>query len=111
MVAVRSWPRDRNKPRSLSGTPRSSQIPLPVSVICELLGVPESDRGLFRSLGHDLTATIEPNAPDADAADAASDELIDYFTHFVADKRREPGDDLTSALLATHDADPTALSA
>lgn len=88
----------------------SFAYPLPVTVICELLGVPEADRPWFRPVGHDLTASLEPAVADLTDADRASDELAAYFTELVAAKRAVPGDDLTSALVATHDADPEALS-
>ncbi len=84
--------------------------PLPVTVICELLGVPESDRPWFRPIAHDLTASLEPAVSDLTAADAASEQLIGYFTELVEAKRKAPGEDLTSALVATHDADPGTLS-
>jgi cytochrome P450 len=84
--------------------------PLPVTVICELLGVPEADRPWFRPVGHDLTASLEPMVADLTDADRASEQLIAYFTDLVVAKRAAPGDDLTSALVATHDADPSALS-
>jgi cytochrome P450 len=80
---------------------------LPVSVICELLGVPESDRAWFRPRAHaltevfDLRTTFEMSGPDT-----ATEELVGYFAGLVQARRRDPGDDLTSALVALHDADP-----
>jgi len=88
----------------------SFAYPLPVTVICELLGVPEADRAWFRPIAHDLTASLEPNVVDLTDADRASDELIAYFGELVAAKRAAPGEDLTSALVATHDGDPGVLS-
>lgn len=77
----------------------------PVSVVGELLGVPEPDRPRFRELVLTETAIIEllilPGA--ADKADAAADELIDYFLRFIQERRRRPTDDLTSKLLAVDD--------
>lgn len=84
--------------------------PLPVTVICELLGVPESDRPWFRPIAHDLTASLEPSVSDLTAADVASEQLIGYFTELVEAKRKAPGEDLTSVLVATHDSDPGTLS-
>jgi cytochrome P450 len=82
--------------------------PLPVSVICELLGVPESDRAWFRPRAHDLTAVLDMRPDlDLDVPDRASEELVGYFAGLVEARRRTPGDDLTSALVAMHDADPT----
>ncbi|MGH3417941.1 MAG: cytochrome P450, partial [Actinocrinis sp.] len=78
---------------------------IPVTVICELLGVPEADRYRFRGLAHDLGIALEMVNDPAMLipADAATDELRDYFTALVAARRAEPRDDLTSALV--HQAD------
>ena len=62
---------------------------LPVSVICEMLGVPQSDRHRFRALAADVTVALEL-APDADSlgpASAAAGELADYFTDLITDRR------------------------
>ncbi|MFI9783765.1 cytochrome P450 [Kitasatospora sp. NPDC051984] len=85
---------------------------LPIGVICELLGVPEQDRHLFRPLASDLTATLEFLVGDEElaAADRAADELSRYFTELAALRRADPKDDLVSALVATADADPQRLS-
>ncbi|BCJ77903.1 cytochrome P450 [Catellatospora sp. IY07-71] len=77
--------------------------PLPVSVICALLGVPDADRDWFRPRAHDLTLALEVFAGDPDElarADAASDELGEYFVELLARRQREPGDDMISDLLA-----------
>ncbi|MER5868022.1 cytochrome P450 [Kitasatospora sp. NPDC002040] len=85
---------------------------LPVGVICELLGVPEQDRARFRPLAADLTAALEllPSDPELAAADAAADELSDYFTELAARRQAEPTDDLVSALVQTAAADHGRLS-
>ncbi|BCJ57178.1 cytochrome P450 [Micromonospora endophytica] len=81
--------------------------PLPVGVICALLGVPAADRPLFRRWAADLTGALEPEITPAElaVADAGATELRDYFTELVAARRRIPGDDLTSALVQAHDAE------
>ncbi|GAB3843742.1 cytochrome P450 [Micromonospora andamanensis] len=80
--------------------------PLPVGVICELLGVPATDRPLFRRWTADLTGVLEPEITPAElaVADAGAAELRDYFTELVAARRRRPADDLTTALVQAHDA-------
>ncbi len=75
-------------------------FPLPVTVICELLGVPHSDRPRFRSLAADLTEVLELSNGDLGPADAAARELAGYFTELVAERRTAPRDDLVSALAA-----------
>lgn len=77
--------------------------PLPVSVICALLGVPDTDRDWFRPRAHDLTLALEVFAGDPQElarADAACEELGDYFVELLSRRQREPGDDMISDLLA-----------
>ncbi|MFH9241587.1 cytochrome P450 [Streptomyces anulatus] len=71
---------------------------LPVTVICELVGVPEPDRPNWAAWGQALT--------DGATGTALGDALHALITsaHTLVDHRRaHPGDDLTSALLAPHD--------
>ncbi|WP_042404115.1 cytochrome P450 [Streptacidiphilus carbonis] len=86
---------------------------LPVSVICELLGVPEDDRGPFRSLVHDLTQVFEFMSSETDltAADAAARELRGYFATLAELRRAAPGDDLVTALVQLVDAEDARLDA
>jgi cytochrome P450 len=83
--------------------------PLPVMVIAEMLGVPAADRDRFKHwsddvailLGGDLAGLPEPVLRRAVAARA---ELADYFGAAVARCRREPGDDLLTALVRAEEA-------
>jgi cytochrome P450 len=77
-------------------------FPLPFTVICELLGVPEADRA---SLGRGLVAMLVPTPTPADYARAkeASDAVVSHLRQLVDIKRDEPGDDLVSALIAARD--------
>ncbi|ODB80567.1 MULTISPECIES: cytochrome P450 [Micromonospora] len=79
--------------------------PLPVGVICALLGVPAADRPLFRRWATDLTGVLEPEITEEElaVADRGASELRAYFTELVAARRRAPADDLTSALVQAHD--------
>jgi cytochrome P450 len=74
--------------------------PLPVAVIAELLGVPESDRGLLRPWSADMVAMFELSPPDEPARRAvgAAEEFAGYLRDLVRTRRQEPGDDLISAL-------------
>jgi cytochrome P450 len=83
---------------------------LPVTVICELLGVPPTDRQRFRPLAADLTEALEPSGDTSAPADAAARELAEYFAPLIADRRAAPGDDLVSALVAARDAGDGRLS-
>jgi cytochrome P450 len=86
--------------------------PLPIGVITALLGVPAEDRGRFRELAAALTGVLELNWSDEDRkqADAAADELTEYFGRLVAKRRTDPRDDLVTALSAAHEADGERLS-
>ena len=79
---------------------------LPVTVICELIGIPEADREGFRPLARDLAGVFELHDPAAlPAINAAAVELLAYFTALADRRRAEPRDDLLSDLLAVSDAD------
>ncbi|ROO86205.1 cytochrome P450 [Actinocorallia herbida] len=75
-------------------------LPLPVTVICELLGVPYADRGEFRQWSEALLSTTKYT--EAEIMDA-SGQLLGYMGKLVAEHRRAPQDDLLSALVAARD--------
>lgn len=81
-------------------------MPLPVTVIAELLGVPEADRAHFRRWSADLIgASDATNQSEAgyDAALAAEAHIAQYFRDLMAERRLLPTEDLTSLLLQVHD--------
>lgn len=73
-------------------------VPLPVTVICEMLGVPESDRPLVRTWSSDLFAAGAPAR-----IDAASHAIAPYMTDLVAATRKSPGETLLDDLIAVRD--------
>jgi len=79
-------------------------FPLPFTVICDLLGVPEPER---ESLGRGLTAMLVPTPTAADFAGAkeASDGVVAMLGALVQAKQAMPGDDLVSALISARDGD------
>ena len=87
--------------------------PLPIRVICALLGVPAQDQHWFREQAGALTALLEPAMSLVDFGEAgrARRRLDLYFTDLVARRRTEPRDDLVTALTLAHDADGSTLSA
>ena len=80
-------------------------FPLPVTIIGELLGVPEQDRPEFRALVRDLVAILEmkPTPEQIVAADRAQISIRSYFQSLIAEKRGNAGEDLLSALLHVED--------
>ncbi|MFC8225125.1 cytochrome P450 [Streptomyces sp. NPDC057287] len=73
-------------------------VPLPVMVICEMLGVPEGDRSQVQHWSAELFAAGEPAR-----GDAASYAVAEYMTGLIASKRSRPGDSLLDRLIAAHD--------
>jgi cytochrome P450 len=69
--------------------------PLPIAVICGLLGIPEADHAW-------IEATVDAY-DERDQHDRVERELAAYFTELIAAKRAEPGDDLMSALVVASD--------
>jgi cytochrome P450 len=77
-------------------------FPLPMSVICDLLGVPDAERTMFRRWSNTLLSS-DGAAADRTAAGAA---MARYLGALVADKRARPSDDMLSAIVAvSEDAD------
>jgi len=73
---------------------------LPMDVISEMMGVPEADRVEVRRLA-DLVVHREPGVHDVPRAGMeASLDLVVYYADMVEQRRKQPTDDLTSALLA-----------
>ena len=81
-------------------------FPLPITVICELLGVPFLDRARFR--GWSNTALTDHSA---EARAVAQKAMNDFLVDLLADKRRQRGDDLMSDLIHTADEDGDRLDA
>ncbi|GHG13367.1 cytochrome P450 [Streptomyces zaomyceticus] len=81
--------------------------PLPVAVIAEMLGIPddEEERGRLRPWSAAICGMFElnPSKETARAAVEASVEFSDYLRELIARRRREPGDDLISSLIAVEE--------
>ncbi|WP_371598868.1 cytochrome P450 [Streptomyces sp. NBC_00564] len=79
--------------------------PLPVSVIAEMLGIPESDRAPLRPWSADICGMYEMNPSEETAAKAvrASEEFTAYLLGLIEERRKEPGEDLISGLIAAYD--------
>ncbi|MEV4439937.1 cytochrome P450 [Streptomyces sp. NPDC049577] len=80
----------------------SFALPLPVSVICRLLGVPEEDRPLFRKWSDDALST---SSLTAEEAEASREELRAYMAGLIEEHRARPADDLMTDLIEARDKD------
>ncbi|HLF71346.1 MAG TPA: cytochrome P450 [Dehalococcoidia bacterium] len=81
-------------------------VPLPVIVIAEVLGVPAADRVRFKGWSSDIAGTLGGPFQPQDALERAqrsSNEIAEYFRDQIAQRRREPRDDLLSALAAAEE--------
>ena len=78
--------------------------PLPVRVICALLGVPAVDEAIFTEWSRAIARSLDPSvlrSPETDAKiEAARGELRAYLADLLAARRKLPGNDLLSALAA-----------
>ncbi len=88
-----------DRPIDLVGT---FAFPLPFTVICELLGVPQRDRA---PLGEGFTKLLVPTSTPAEyaAAKEASDAVVAMLGALVEAKQADPGDDLVSGLINARD--------
>lgn len=84
--------------------------PLPITVICELLGVPLTDEPHLRRWSTLLARSLDPISATAtgarpDPADMvrAENELHDYFERLIRHRRNRSGDDLLSGLIAAEE--------
>lgn len=80
-------------------------FPVPFLVISELLDMPTERGDELRDWSQALTAALEPTADmgTLDAADAALAQLAPYMWEVIEDRRRSPGDDLLSHLIAVEE--------
>jgi cytochrome P450 len=85
--------------------------PLPVRIISELLGVPVEDHPRFAGWSARLAHSLQPGfglsqdeaVSRAELAQAAGDEFAAYFRGLIAIRRRQPEQDLLSAMVAAED--------
>jgi cytochrome P450 len=85
----------------------SLTFPLPVWVICDILGVPDTDRDRFAYWSDTLLSMTRYTRAEIETAQA---EFVKYMIGHIEAKRAEPADDLLSELVAATDADGRGLS-
>ena len=82
-------------------------FPLPVLMICEMLGIPGEDVDEFKDWSAAAARSLDPDfvlPPDIiERAREASERAEAYFMDLIARRRKEPCDDLLSALLAVEE--------
>src|SRR5437879_5683492 len=86
--------------------------PLPVTVICEMLGVPVEDHERFKAWGVDIARGLDaillpPDSEVAQKSLAGRRALADYFRGLIAERRAAPRDDMLSGLIAAEEAGDT----
>jgi cytochrome P450 len=81
--------------------------PLPVRVICDLLGVPHEDHDRFKTWSDALARGLDPDfllSPEViEARGEAILQFSQYFFELLAERRRAPGEDLLSRLVEAED--------
>ena len=109
--AMQSWKETANKIayKLVQELPSNGRVdlvsalanPLPLEMICEILGVPLKDRELFNKWGNSL-AEIGLDGPrtvgQVSELEIASKELTDYMAELLAYRRKHPEDDLLTSL-------------
>jgi cytochrome P450 len=82
---------------------------VPVQVICEMLDVPRADVPLFREWSSAATRLLDGIIPPDELAVAVGGalQLIGYLNELIDERRRSPGDDLLSGLIAAEEAGET----
>ena len=73
-------------------------FPLPITVICELLGIPAGDRDQFRAWTNTI---LFAGADSREGVLAAAGDMNAYLRTLIAHRRAHPGDDMLSGLVAT----------
>ncbi len=86
--------------------------PIPVTVIAELLGVPDAERHRLVPWSKAIIGMFEPERtpPMEAAATEAARDFAAYVRVLIGEKRHAPQDDLISRMVRLHDADETRLS-
>jgi cytochrome P450 len=75
-------------------------LPLPVQVICEMLGIPAEDMGQFHAWSDTILGDWQQGSDDIMTALVG---LYGYFGRLIEAKRAQPADDLMTALIAARD--------
>ncbi|MFD5543802.1 cytochrome P450 [Streptomyces sp. NPDC127079] len=84
--------------------------PLPVRVICEMLGVPREDHPVFEKWAHAIAYTVDPQLVPGELTteverhvEEARDGFVGYFSRLIEERKREPRGDILSELIAAEE--------
>ncbi len=80
-------------------------FPIPFQIISDLLDMPTDRADELRDWSQVITLALEPTSTleDLERTDAAISELVPYLLGVIEDRRRHPGDDLLSSLIAVEE--------
>ena len=78
-------------------------FPLPIAVICHLLGVPAEDQASFRVWGHDIGTSLDSAGTVESQSRSSELALTAYLRDLVRKRRADPDDSLLSALVAAEE--------
>ena len=80
--------------------------PLPITVIAEMLGVRSEDMGAFETWSNTLALAVDPmlGRKQVRAIKQAAERVYEYFEGIISERRREPRDDLVTALMEAEEA-------
>lgn len=91
---------DAIAPRGAADMVADYAAPIPVAVICDLLGIPEADGATFQTYTRSL---MTPNDPDRPSTRDLVSGMHACLVDLIARKRAEPADDLLTALIQARD--------
>ncbi|WP_306214509.1 cytochrome P450 family protein [Actinoplanes sp. RD1] len=79
-------------------------VPLPIQVICELLGIPDADRDTFRVWSGHIVAGVDPTGEvTSQTLQSTTTAFLAYIRDLLRQRRTRLGDDLLSGLIAVRD--------
>ncbi|GAB3473875.1 cytochrome P450 family protein [Amycolatopsis cihanbeyliensis] len=89
---------DATAPTGVVDLVEAFSVPLPLAVICELLGVPRSDRKDFHAWSEEM---LKPRGPES--AGRAMRSMTEFFVNLIERKKKRDGHDLLSALIRVNE--------
>ncbi len=78
-------------------------FPLPIAVICHLLGIPAQDQAKFRAWGHDVATTLDSDQTAEGRSRSSELALTAYLRELIRERRADPDDSLLSTLIAVEE--------